>query len=846
MPAIKKIFAIPHFHFDVEWWKNYEGYSQDALNAMNGALELLDKYDNFRFVIDQYLTFEPILKTKNREKILQYIKSGKIELVGCTLAAPDENIPTGESLVRQFVYGRKALQALGIPCVTGWMIDEFGHTIQLPQILSKCGLKYLAFSRGIKWYRRHPTDFFWMSPDGSAVLTHWLCNRYGGMVMSLDYEREMDFNLTTKAPRCPTENMLVPFGDDFSVPNEKWLGFVEDWNSSHDVKVEFATPREYFEEVSKAKALETKTGEFNPIFTGCYESREKIKKEARRTQNRILEAEKLCSIAHLLGDDYPDFSEAWRLILTNDFHDIICGTGTDEVYRLTLQRYEHASSIIEKNIESALKFISDRINTSGTGQPIVVFNTLSWERNGLVRLPNSTGKPTKVTDEKGTEIPSQKVGSEIIFVAKIPPLGYRVFFITEGAPDDRTGLVCGENFLENEFYRVEVNADGNVGRVYDKEANREAVEVANRIIMEEDVGNLWTVQRLGSTPTALKSGPAEVKLVERGPIRATIEVARKIEKTKIVQRIHLHSGLRGIFFETRADFRGKDRRVRVLFAPKNRGIATFEVPYAVVERSSGHWAAQNWVDVGDGKYGVALINEGNPSHEVMDGGALSMTLFRSVSISSPALYRFIFGNLKSIIRNIVFLIKMFLSGFQFIEDAMEYHSLILREYSTSGGKGLKGGINVPDHLWRYFVWWRRSDAWEWGTHKFSYMLLPHSSDWHALPRAGYEFNNPLICVPVEKHEGKLPKEFSFASVEPDNVVMTVLKRAENATGLAARLYESQGKNTEFTLRFFKPIKNAQKVSMTEDEVYEEVRSDGSLDGKLRNWEICTIKLEAER
>jgi alpha-mannosidase len=126
------------------------------------------------------------------------------------------------------------------------------------------------------------------------------------------------------------------------------------------------------------------------------------------------------------------------------------------------------------------------------------------------------------------------------------------------------------------------------------------------------------------------------------------------------------------------------------------------------------------------------------------------------------------------------------------------------------------------------------------------MLLPHSGNWHALPRAGYEFNNPLICTLAEKHGGELPKEFSFASAEPDNVIMTVLKKAENAQGMTARLYESQGKNTEFALKFFLPIKNMQKISMTEDEIYDGIKSDGSPDGGLRNWEICTIKFEARR
>jgi alpha-mannosidase len=847
---MSEIFAVPHFHFDFEWWKTREGYAKDVLEILQKAAEMLERYPQFKFTIDTVTAIEPALENPELiEKLKRFAEEGRVEFVGGTLVAPDENIPCGEALVRQFLAGKKFLrERFGVECFTGWLIDEFGHTIQLPQILKKCGFRSVTFARGFRWFERHPVDFRWVAPDGSEILAHWFSLGYTGFFplerrkkdRMLRYERELDTHI--KWEISPTGDFLFPVGGDFTVPREEWFEAIEAWNRQRPIKVRISVPGEFFQVLEeKREKLPLFRGELNPVFAGTYESRERVKKLCREAETLLLDTEKISSISFLLGGEYPDLEEEWRNVLLNNHHDLITGTGTDVVYWNTLLRYYSSLRGAERKRRESLSHLSSLVRTNGEGRPLLVFNTLSWPRRALVEVEGIYR-----VFARGEEVPCQYSEGKTLFLAELPSLGYSVFHLKEGESRVfETELKVKGTMLENEYYRVRVGPHGAVS-ILDKEEGRELINArefsAGELLVEEDVGNLWTICKTGRMWK--DTYKTEVKVTERGPVRATVEISGKHYGMYRIQRISLCSGIKGVFFETVLDFRGRDCRVRALFPLNLRGKVLHEVPFAHVERRDGIWPIQNWVGIKDGDFGIYLLNRGIPSCEAR-GSLLSLGLMRSVSVLSLPFLLHVVKNLGKIARTLLTGTLLTLQGYRYFEEyIMDHHYLMIREYASRGPPvEMRGGFTIPDHFFPYFTSWRESDAWERGRHVFHYALFSHRGEIEEAVRAGMEFNFPPVVHLAERGKGKLPSEKSFLALSPSNVFLVALKRAEKGRGLVVRIYEAAGRETRFKLVLAWSVKGAWKVSMEETEKYEALQVKGrTISGKLAPFEICTILL----
>lgn len=834
---IEKIMALPHFHFDVEWWKTDTGHAEDAVIIITKALQLLDKYPEFTYVLDQGFAIKAFLEKypEEKQKIIELVRKGRVEIVGGTLAAPDENIPYGESLIRQFLYGKRFARELGQDVKVAWEIDEFGHPHQMPQILKKCGFEYFVFSRGIiPWDSMQPLSFLWEGPDGSKILSHWFAAHYCGMpVLYKDknknikrWNKELKSRLVYEGKRHHLSILPVPFGTDFTIPSEDWLTFVKLWNEKEKVPIEFSLPGNYFKKIKQEK-FKTIKGEFNPLFTGCYSSREKVKKYCRKIQNKILTCEKFSTIASFFGFEYPenDFSFCWENILKNDFHDTICGTGTDKVYQKTIKRYKEVEKILDKNINSSLEKICERIEYKNS-KGVVVFNPLPWERKEIIKI--------------------NKTQVEV----NIPSLGYSVFYPEKNKKEGK--LKASKYGLENEYFILELNKQGNIKSLYDKELKFEFLKTDNfscgEILIEEDVGNLWTIHKTGKIYREEKFAEAEV--VEKSNLQATVEVKIKHHKTEIIKRITVYSGKRRIDFEVDINFSGKDKIVKVIFPTNICGKSYFETPFYVAERGDGIWCAQNFVDISDEKVGFAVINSGCPGYEV-EKGNMSLILFRSVSLFSPALLKFVMKNLPQVVQAFLESYSLFKKGLNNVEFPLyKYHGLTLRDWATEGGPDCFGSGELYSHFIASLKFLKQADAWERGMHTFRYAILPHAGNFKdaGLPRQGYEFNNPpIIFTPMSKKNNlsenkKMEESFSFLSIEEgDNLILNVLKKSHD--DIILRIYETFGKETNFKLKFFKKIKDVKKISATEDKIYEDVEfEDNVIYSTVGKWEIATYRV----
>ncbi len=877
---IKKIHAVPHYHFDVEWWKTEEGYNEDVAEILDRALEMLDADEEFTYVIDQALALRPYWRSRpeTREKISRYVKEGRIELVGGTLCSPDENIPTGEALARQYVYGKKFLEdEVGGKVETAWEIDGFGHPAQFAQIAARAGMRQFVFARGVQNWRdpAEPIHFLWESPDGTRLLSNWWAAHYIGFsppslsaASFAAFKSELLTRADYEGDRTDFSTLMFPFGSDFTPPARKWLNMLSKWRAGGgSPKVEFSLPRRFFDELREESGDEfpVVTGELNPLLTGCYESREKVKRLCRKSQYSIMDAEKWAAIAWSRGAEYPKekLDSAWELILTNDFHDIVCGTGTDKVYRNTLRRYSEAMAAIEEVGASAREKLAALADTRGAGVPFVAFNSLNWERRAMLRVPTeSLGdiadcETFSAVGPAGEPLRCQLSDGHVLVHAILPAMGFAVLNIKPGAKSQRGGLPkpsdlsVSELCMENEYLRATLDPrTGCLVSVFDKETGRETLDcsryLGNELLAEEDAGNLWTVQKTGEAWEGKRYRSA-IKLIESGPVRAGFEARGRHKDMDRVQRVYLEAGSRRVDFETDINFKGRDMRVKAMFGAAAGGKPVFETPFYSEPRNPGHWCAQNWVDISNGKRGLAVLNSGNPGMDA-ETDCMGLVLFRSVSVFSAAYLRYLARNMASILRASAEAKEIMKKGLGHAEWALyEHHGISLREWSSEGGMSMKG-VFTPDHLAPFIAMSKPAECWERGSHSFRYAIYPHAGDWKAasLPRAGVEFNTPVVALARGKAKGSLGRSASlFSAGEDAAAIMVALKKAEKSDALAARVYDALGDGSK--LRFSNPgpaIARARKTNITEDEKGGALRVNaGTALASLSKWEIGTYLLE---
>jgi alpha-mannosidase len=349
------VHVVPNSHIDVEWFWNYEEAIARSTKIFRGVLKLIKKRGDFCFSQDQVAIFQPVLNRldeSDRQCLMDAIRERRFEVLGGMWVQPDSQTVHGEVLVRQALYGLRWFKnELGVDVKCGWNIDVFGQCVQLPQILTKLGFKYFVFARGVprELSETLPSEFYYQSPDGSKILTHWMPKHYGGrrsIMLQFATKWNLKFYKTKEemdgyASKSVTKNMLVPYCTDMWVPDEDVFDNIDLFNKELDgYKFVFTTPSRFFENVEKEKEnIQTITHDFSlPLrsmdLRGCWDSRPELRKMHRRSELLLLSSEKFASLAMLLGTKYPaeKLQKSWEYLMFNCFHDILGGSHTDDVY----------------------------------------------------------------------------------------------------------------------------------------------------------------------------------------------------------------------------------------------------------------------------------------------------------------------------------------------------------------------------------------------------------------------------------------------------------------------------------------------------------------------------------
>lgn len=651
-PRAGSIALTGHAHIDLAWLWPLEETRRKAQRTFSTVVELMDLYPELRFnqSTAQLYAFIEQDDPSLFERIQERAARGQWEPVGGMWVEPDTNMVAGESLVRQLLYGQRYFQhhfgAIHNVC---WLPDVFGFTPALPQLLRRAGIDNF-FTIKLTWSETNefPYDLFWWEGlDGSRVLAHMFNNPGGQDVDTSGYNADpgpdalVDTWQNYRGKLSFPESLLsIGYGDGGGGVTTEMLERARELESFPALPASrFTTVRDFYERAHESVAgtdLPVWLGElYLELHRGTLTSQGLTKYSHRRGERNLVAAEAVAAMRHLLGGPEPtSLEDQWRILLRNEFHDILPGSGIREVYEHAVAEMVGVTDEASDGIHRDLQYIAHEIVTPG-------------ERDGILALnPDLSARPFRVEfDRRVTGAQSVDGGSVLASPDLVPGLGART--LTDTRPAGTVSI--SPQHLENQYLHVDVAPDGTLMRVYDKRADREVLSAPGNTVWayvdKPPAWDAWDIDagyaRAGEELTA--SEP--IVVIEDGPHRVAIRVTRSFRSSTITQDIRLWSNSPRLDFKTTIDWHERRWLVKARFPVAVRSArASFETAFGLIERSTHRnttWdtaqfevAAHRFVDLSEPGFGVALLNDGKYGHDVL-GSQLGISLLRSPMYPDP-------------------------------------------------------------------------------------------------------------------------------------------------------------------------------------------------------------------
>jgi alpha-mannosidase len=544
------------------------------------------------------------------------------------------------------------------------------------------------------------------------------------------------------------------------------------------------------------------------VFTTQAETKRRI----RRSEETVLNAEKFASLALLYGRPYPQdgMELTWKNLLFDHFHDIMPGSGIAVNYLDAKRNLENVDRAANDVTTGSLREIAAHINTQGEGVPVTIFNSLSWPRTEVIEVEAQLPAPARqieVVDSAGEPADSELLSidaethrARFLLLSQTPSLGYQTYFVRAATtvPAVHSMLKASAETLENEFLRVKIDPQtGCMTSLFDKRSGTESLAPA-----ETDTGgpktsicgnllqtfvdkpkkwDAWNIDADFEKQHWDLDKADEVKLIESGPLRAVIRIKNHFQDSTFVRDVTVYAGVPRVDVKMQAEWREKHILLKVAFpVSAHSNKATFEIPFGSVERPT---------------------TRNTPAEQAQ----FEVPAQRWADISDPK------------------------HGFSLLNDC-KYG------YDAKGNVLRLSLLRSPE--------WPDPHADE-GHHEFTYSLYPHAGSWKdALTvRQGYELNYKLISRPIERHQGSLAPEHSFLQAQPDSVIVTALKKAEDENALVVRFYEWAGKDGEVTLQLPPGAQSATETNLMEKPIGSVSLHDGKVTLHTKPYEIKTIKVQ---
>ena len=775
-PEIKKykVCLVGHSHIDMNWLWYWENTLEIAHRTFNTVDKLMSEFKDFKFSQSQAYLYQAVENNFPSlfRCIKKRIKEDKWDVTASMWVESDLNMASGEAIVRQILYAKRYVkEKFGVTPRVCWSLDIFGHPWTLPQILKKSRLDYYHFTRCGKG--KH--IFWWQGPDGSRVLAFNHPGSYNGIITP---EKLIPAVLRGIEEKSNVYLFTYGVGDHGGGPTRRELKRAQELRKDFLFPtLKFSTVQECFEEMLREnKNYPVIKDELNFIYEGCYTTHADIKYMNRYLENTIPVSEMFSSIAEVYGLKYDraDFETCWQKACFNQFHDILDGSAIHPTYEYSKRVYDEARIISSEKLYKSLEFISSLIAGNKGALKIVIYNPLAWKRTGIVEVDiddKILSHNPCLWDSKGNSVSYQKVGTQICFLAKdVPGLGYKVYYLRKAQVKSKGNKVLkvkttkdngqiSEYLLENEFVLLKVNSsNGCIHSIFNKNIKKEFVldslKPANmfQVLYEKPhIMSSWDIGQIERVENLISG--AKVEVCEEGPVFASVKLTISFNKSRINQEIRLYSGLSQIYFITEVDWH-------------ERGTPDLSAPMLKVA------------------FPVNITTD-KVTCEIPFG-----FIERSVNGREIPALKWVDISEKN-------------CGVSLLNDSKYGHDIQGNVIRLTLLRSAYEPDLDPDE----------------GLHRMVYALYPHAGGWKRAKtvRHGYELNMPLISVLKNPRNNapKLPDIISFVEIQPSNLILTCLKKAEEDDSLVMRIYESEGKQTNSEISLNIPVQYIVETDLME-------------------------------
>lgn len=794
------INVVGYTHIDVAWLWRTKHTREKVIRSFTTALRMMEQYEEFTFLQTQPQLYNYIKQDRPDlyEIIKEKIEEGRWEPDGGMWVEADCNLPSGESLVRQFLYGIRFIkQEFGKECKYLWLPDVFGYSWALPQILKQCRIDTFMTTK-ISWnqFNTMPDDvFWWRGIDGSEILTYFVNTPEEG--------RELDTRYSTYSgmmdPRTVagswkkfrnknlSKNTLISYGygdggggvtrdmlemrramDKLpGLPGVKPVRALDFFNQLHE---DIENSDEY---------VHTWDGElYLEYHRGTYTSQAYNKKVNRYMEQRLTQAEWLASVCYAGGGEYPrqEIEDCWREVLLQQFHDIIPGSSIREVYEDSRISYERAEKLADGIIENAFKkLIVPKENCFG------IYTVNSFGGKELVHVP--VIQDGDFIDAAGKKLEAQRTAKGYEVLMEIQPFSMCNITFRPGkdkTQEQKSAFKLNRNSIETPYYVIEWNEAGQLVKIFDKEADRMVIregEKGNVLEIYEDKPlkyDAWDIDIFHVKKKEIIEQCKGGQVVEEGPLKAVIRFEYSFHKSQIVQDMAVYRDSRRIDFTTHVDWQEDHKLLKTAFYTNIRAVkATYDIQFGHVERpthwnTSWDWArfevcGHKWADISEEDYGVALLNDSKYGYSIKDH-VMRLSLLKSAKF--------------------------------------------------------------PD------------TSADMGEHDFVYSFLPHTG--RAQEGGVIEAANNLN-LPAQAVSGEFKDKNQLVKVSDDGVQIDAVKKAEDEECLIVRLHECRGGRHKVQLSSGYNIQKIVPCNLLEESNGEE-EGNGELEFVIKPFEIMSLKL----
>ena len=504
-----------------------------------------------------------------------------------------------------------------------------------------------------------------------------------------------------------------------------------------------------------------------------------------RKEELLAEAAEEASLAAewLGARHYPlqRLNDAWTLQMGGHFHDLAAGTATPRSYEFAWNDDVIALNQFAAVFTDASEGVAAGLNTETKGIPVIVFNSLGIPREDVVEasleFPQGMPGAVHVVGPDGTDAPAQISNGKVLFLARVPSVGFAVYDVQPGEVGTESQLKISDNSLENQYYRIKINRDGDVESIFDKSLSKELLVAPARLAISYDNPKQWPAWNMDwdqeqAAPKGYVSGPAKIRVVESGPVRVAIEISRETDGSHFTQLVRLSAGDAGkrVEFANVIDWNTKESNLKATFPlSASNEFATYNWDIGTIRRPTANpkkfeVASHQWIDLTDmsDEFGATVLTDCKNGSDKPTDNTIRLTLIRTPG--------------------------------------------------TSGGYTDQATQDI-------------------GHHEFVYGIAGHDGDWRhgQTDWQGQRLNQPLIGFTTARHSGVLSKEFSLVKIDNSRIRLLAFKKAEQGDEWILRLVELDGRaQTNVHVSLTAPIATAREVNGQEQPVGSATLEDGAL------------------